>query len=209
MLTRSGTTVSSTTIYVRLKATASAGNYNSQNISVTGGGDDKNVTTAASGNSVGQASLTITGISITAKVYDGDTTASITGTPAYSGLQNGESFSVSGTATATFTDKNVGTSKAVTVSGYTAPSANYTVTQPTPTGNITAKVLSVTAPSIASKTYDGTATAGAVTVGTLSGFVGTETVTATGAAAAYSSANAGTYSNVTVTYTLEIGRAHV
>ena len=67
------------------------------------------------------------------------------------------------------------------------------------------KPLSVTAPIIASKAYDATTTAGAVTVGTLSGFVGIETVTATGSAAVYSSANVGTYTNVTVSYTLANG----
>ncbi|NDE18544.1 hypothetical protein EBZ80_26925, partial [bacterium] len=43
-----------------------------------------------------------------------------------------------------------------------------------------------------------------MTVGTLSGFVGSETVTATGSASAYSSANVGSYST-TVTYTLTNG----
>src|ERR1017187_7875396 len=55
------------------------------------------------------------------------------------------------------------------------------------------------------KPYDGTATAGAVTVGTLSGFVSGQTVTATATAAAYSSANAGTYTGNVVTYTLHDG----
>ena len=47
--------------------------------------------------------------------------------------------------------------------------------------------------------------AGAVTVGTLSGFIGTQTVTATGSAAAYSSANVGSYPATVVTYTLSNG----
>src|SRR5205823_3144994 len=83
--------------------------------------------------------------------------------------------------------------------------ANYSLATGTATGTITAKPLSVTAPSIASKVYDATTTAGAVTVGTLSGFVGSHTVTATAAAAAYSSANAGSYSGVVITYTLADG----
>jgi hypothetical protein len=64
--------------------------------------------------------------------------------------------------------------------------------------------LSVTAPSIASKKYDGTTAAGVVTVGTLSGFVGSEIVTAAGSAVNYSSANVGSYSSA-VTYTLSNG----
>ncbi|MFV5692859.1 YDG domain-containing protein, partial [Flavobacterium sp. LT1R49] len=67
------------------------------------------------------------------------------------------------------------------------------------------KALTAEAPTIASKTYDSNATAGAVTVGTLSGFVGTETVTVAGVAAAYSSANVGSYPGVVVTYTLVNG----
>ncbi|NDD82257.1 MAG: hypothetical protein EBZ53_06835, partial [Verrucomicrobia bacterium] len=118
-------------------------------------------------------------------------------------------MTLGGSPTGSVLSKDVGTTKTVTVTGYSlsgTASGNYTVTQPTElTADITAQALSVTAPTIASKTYDGTTTAGAVTVGTLTGFVGTETVTATGAAAAYSSANADTYNNVTITYTLANG----
>jgi hypothetical protein len=86
-------------------------------------------------------------------------------------------------------------SGASTVNNSTASSGNA----------VSPKVLSVTVPTIAPKPYDGTATAGAVTVGTLSGFVGSETVTATATAANYSSASVGTYNNVTVTYALHDG----
>ena len=70
---------------------------------------------------------------------------------------------------------------------------NYTLTGMTGTMTVTAKSLSITAPTIASKVYDGTTTTGAVTPGTLSGLVSPETlgVTATGV------------------YADEIGRAHV
>jgi len=86
--------------------------------------------------------------------------------------------------------------------------SNVSRTSDTPqaiTNTINRKALSITAPTIAAKNYNGTATAGAVTVGTLSGFVGSETVTATGMAANYSSANAGTYTGNVVTYTLANG----
>jgi hypothetical protein len=55
-------------------------------------------------------------------------------------LVNGETFPVSGTPSATFADASVGVGKAVTVTGYTAPSANYTVTQPT---GLTANIVSI------------------------------------------------------------------
>ena len=85
-------------------------------------------------------------ISVTAnnKVYDGSTTATL-GTPSYVGLANGESFSVTGTPTATFADANVANGIAVTISGFTAPSPNYTLTQPLATSNITPATLTIEA----------------------------------------------------------------
>ncbi|NDA27092.1 MAG: hypothetical protein EBZ05_09755, partial [Verrucomicrobia bacterium] len=74
--------------------------------------------------------LTITGISIADKEFDGTTTATISGTASYLGLQGTDNFAVAGTPTAAFLTPDVGTNKQVTVSGYVAPSANYTVTQP-------------------------------------------------------------------------------
>jgi DNA gyrase/topoisomerase IV subunit A len=69
---------------------------------------------------------------------------------------------------------------------------------------ITPKALSITTPSIASKVYNGSTAAGALTVGTLSGLVTGETLTVTGSAAALSSANAGSYTT-TVSYALGDG----
>jgi hypothetical protein len=83
--------------------------------------------------------------------------------------------------------------------------SNYSLANDSLASTITAKSLSISAPSIASKVYNGNATAGSLTLGTLSGFVGSETVTASGAAADYSSANVGTYNGVAVSYTLSNG----
>jgi hypothetical protein len=85
--------------------------------------------------------VTISGVSIVNKDYDGSTTATITGTASYSGLASGDNFIVLGTPSATFNDPNVGTSKPVTVTGYLAPSANYYLTQPT---GLTASIVSAT-----------------------------------------------------------------
>ena len=71
--------------------------------------------------------------------------------------------------------------------------------------SVAKKALTIGSPTIADKPYDAATTAGAVTVGSLSGFVGAETVTATGVADAYSSANVGTYPGTVVTYTLANG----
>src|SRR5205823_542813 len=121
-----------------------------------------------------------------------------------------ETVTATGTAAA-YSSANVGSYAGVVVT-YTLANgangglaANYTLATGTATGTITAKVLSVTSPTIASRAYNATTTAGAVTVAPLTGFVGTETVTATGTAAAYSSANAGSYTGVAVSYTLADG----
>lgn len=82
---------------------------------------------------------------------------------------------------------------------------NYTLTGATGSVTVTPKALTVGVPVIASRVYNATTTAGAVTVGTLSGFIGTETVTTTATAAAYSSTNAGSYPGTVVTYTLSNG----
>ena len=148
--TQSGGTASGT-VHLRLKADAAVtGSYNSLNVALTStGATTVNITTAASGNAVTAAALTITGVSGVNKPYDGGTTASLSGTPAYVGLQNSESFSVTGTAVASFDTAAVGNGKTITVTGYTAPTTNYTVSQPTGlAGNITAVALTITASDV-------------------------------------------------------------
>lgn len=193
--------VSSTTIYARLAAAATTGNYDNLNIAVSGGGaTTQNVATAASGNTVAQAPLTITGISISNKVYDGNTTATITGTAAYSGLVNGETFSITGTPAANFADETVADGKSVTVSGYEAPSANYSITQPAGlTANITPKALAVSDAVAANKVFDGTTSA--TIAGNLSGVVSGDVVTLSGTGT-FASADVGTGIVVTSTSTL-------
>ena len=93
-------------------------------------------------------------------------------------------------------------SQNVVLSSTDATAVNVTTAA---SGNsVTAKALSITAPTV-TKVYNGLLTAGTVTVGTISGEVGSETVTATGTATAYSSANVGSSYESTVSYTLENG----
>jgi hypothetical protein len=134
------------TLRIRLKATANAGNYNSSNIILSStGAVSVNITTPASGNTVSTKSLTITGLTFNNKVYDGTNTISVTGTPTYVGLVNGESFSVGGSVSWVFSSVNVGTNITLTRTGsFTTPTSNYTVTQPTPTANITKATQSIT-----------------------------------------------------------------
>ncbi|NBT49401.1 MAG: hypothetical protein EBT07_16585, partial [Actinobacteria bacterium] len=153
--------------------------------------------------------LTMTGSSAVSKVYDGNRSASVTlGT--LSGEVAGETLGTS-TVVGTFNSKDVLGANTVTavytlVNGLNGELAsNYSLANDSLASTITAKSLSISAPSIGSKTYDGLATAGSLTLGTLSGFVGSETVTASGAAADYGSANVGTYNGVAVSYTLGNG----
>ena len=155
--------------------------------------------------------LSLVGVVVVDKVYDGATSTTLDFSQAtLSGVVARDAVVIdTGSAKAAFVDALVGTGKAVTVTGVKlvgASAANYTLTQPTGlTGTITAKGLSIGAPTIASRVYDGTTTAGVVTPGELSGLVGSETLTVSGTATAYSGAAVGTYSGVVVTYTLANG----
>jgi filamentous hemagglutinin family protein len=159
-------------------------------------GTDKTVTVSgitAGGADAGNYSLnttaittaTITPLAITVsatgsnKVYDGTVADSVA--LASSGVLAGDTVSFSD-AYAGFADKNVGTAKAVTVTGITAggpDGENYTVNaMATTTADITPAIISLAG----SRVYDGTVTANARgfgTDGTLAG-VGGETVLLTG-----------------------------
>ena len=124
--------------------------------------------------------LTVTDSAVTSKTYDGTTTATITGAT-LAGVEGGEGAEVVALATATsgtFDTKNVGVGKAVTpamtLTG--TGTGNYTLAQPTLTGTITTKAITITA-AANEKVYNGDTTAAAlptITVGALvDGDIGT------------------------------------
>lgn len=174
-----------------------------------GGADAANYTLSAQPSgltaNITVASLSITGVTVSNKAYDGTTVATLSGGTLV-GIATGDVVTlVAGTGA--FADKNVGTGKTVTVSGYTlsgANAANYTVSQPTSlSANITAASLTITNPTITlSKVYDGTTTS-TVTAGTLSGVltadVANVTLTTT---ATYDNSSVGTGKTITVSYSL-------
>ncbi|REG91197.1 YDG domain-containing protein [Flavobacterium aquicola] len=126
----------------------------------------------------------------------------VSGTGAYSsGATIGTSSRWSG-AIATF-KAVLPSGTALTLGGSAA--GNYTLSGLSGSMIITPKALSIAAPLIAPKVYDGSAVSGTVSAGALSGFVGTETVTVTAAAGLYADVNAGSGKTATVTYTLGDG----
>jgi hypothetical protein len=145
------------------------------------------------------ASVSATGITASNKVYDGDTTAGLdTGSAALVGAMGGDDVDLDTSAAAgAFGDKNVGTGKTVTISGLQligTDAANYSLTQPTATADITARDLTVTAAGV-NRAYNGTTTA---TVTLSSDALITDTITLDYTSAAFADKNVGTNKPVAV-----------
>ncbi|MBS1230960.1 MAG: filamentous hemagglutinin N-terminal protein, partial [Proteobacteria bacterium] len=147
------------------------------------------------------ASLAVTGVSANNKVYDATTAATLSGTASVAALGS-DVVGVIGTGSGTFADKNVGTAKAVTVSGFGlsgADAGNYSVVQPTGlTANITAASLTVNGISASDKVYDATSIAtlnGTASVAAL----GSDVVNVTGTGSGtFADKNVGTAKTVAV-----------
>ncbi|MDC1296399.1 YDG domain-containing protein, partial [Pseudomonadota bacterium] len=146
-------------------------------------------------------SLTVSGITASNKAYDGNTVSTLDASSvAYSGLVSGDTFN--GTYTGSFSDKNVGAGKTVTITpSYTgADVSNYSVTdQSSTTANITAKALTVSGITSSSKNYDAT-TSASLNTGSVSygGLVSGDTFTGS-YAGVFANANVGSGKTVTIT----------
>jgi hypothetical protein len=143
-------TISSTTVYVRLKATSTvAGSPYSGNIVLSSSGATS-VNVATISSTVSTLSVSTTGAAAQNKSYDGNTTATITGASVV-GAVNGDALTVSGGGT--FASAAVGTGISVsanlTLGG--TNSSSYLLTQPT---GLTADIIAATcnAPSSPSGT---------------------------------------------------------
>ena len=143
-----------------------------------------------------KAALTISGLSANSKTYDATTAATLTGTAALHGVLGSDAVSLTGSATTgTFDTKNVGTGKAVTanlngLSLGSTDAGNYEITDVTAplAANITPAQLTLTA-AATSRSYGADNPA---FTGTVSGFVGGETLASatTGGLAFSTAANA-------------------
>jgi filamentous hemagglutinin family protein len=102
-------------------------------------------------------SLTVSGLSATNKIYDGNAAVTITGTPSLGGVLYGDTITLDASGAAfAFNNKNVGTGKTVTGSGYALGGTNhgYLLTQPSLTADITARPLTINSITAADKTFD-------------------------------------------------------
>lgn len=126
-----------------------------------------------------QKELTVTGLNAENKIYDTNTTAIGTGTPVLVGLLAADisNVNIGGSVIMNFSDSAVANAKTVNVTGLTisgTSSNSYSLTQPTLTANITAKDLTISGLSVASKVYDGLTTAIMSGVATLVGVINTD-----------------------------------
>jgi trimeric autotransporter adhesin len=146
-----------------------------------------------------QKSLTINAATANDKVYDGNNTATISGT--LSGIVSGDDVILNGTGT--FESVTVATDIAVTSTSVLTGSdaGNYTLTQPIGlSADIQPKPLTIQDAAAADKDYDGTLLT--TISGTLIGIVGTDDVTLIGTGI-FNNKNAGLNKPVTSTSTLD------
>jgi hypothetical protein len=162
-------------------------------------------TTAITTANIGPAALAVSGAIANDKVYDGTTTATVSG-GSLSGLMSGDGVTLGGTVSANFASRAVGINKPVSASGYVISgpdSGNYTVTQPSGlSANITRANLNVSGITANNKPYDGN-TSATLNTGTasLAGVFSGDSVTLnTGSASgAFANKSAGTAKVVNVT----------
>ena len=141
--------------------------------------------------------LSISGLTVNDKVYNGDIDAVLNGSATLLGLLGTDNVSLTGTTTGEFANKNVGENKIVTIHGMNlvgADAQNYNLGTITATGRITPASLTITAVG-QTKTYDGGLTATAIP--TYSGLVGSDTLS--GLSEAYIDKNAGSNKTLRVT----------
>ncbi|PJJ52932.1 YDG domain-containing protein [Hymenobacter chitinivorans] len=153
------------------------------------------------------AKALVASVTASAKVYDGQTGATVTGRTLSGQLPDDEV--VPGGGTGSFANKHVGTGKTVTVTGLTltgADAANYSVNATAfTTADITPKALTI-ALTAAHKVYDGTRTASVTPVlRPASGLVAGDVVTLGAANGLFATKNVGTDKLVTADVSLPGG----
>ena len=185
LLTGDAVTVDSTSASA---AFADAHAANGKTVSITGltltGADAGNYSVANLGTtaSIARQSVTLTSFTALDKIYDGGVTATISAYGALAGLVGAETLTLGG-GNARFADKNVGTSKTVSLSNVqlsngTGYASDYVLssTLPTSTASIQAKDISASG----SRVYDGSTSVTASSLNLL-GTIGGDAVSLQGA----------------------------
>jgi len=131
--------------------------------------------------------VTISGVTAASKAYDANAVATLSGGTLSGVITNDVVNIIEGTGA--FADKNVGTTKAVTATGYAlggTDASNYTLSeQPlVSSANITAITVDITGISAVNKIYDGTTTV-TLNSGSLSGVLGSDIVNLTAGSASF------------------------
>jgi filamentous hemagglutinin family protein len=132
--------------------------------------------------SISKRNITVDGLTIADKVYDGTRVAQISGTGTFGGTIAGDDLAIDvGEVQLEFADKNAGDNKPVAMSGVTLSGAdadNYSAATPTGlTASITPKALTVTGISASDKVYDLTTTAVLTGNGVLDGQISGDQIT--------------------------------
>ena len=156
--------------------------------------------------------LTVTGLgAATSKVYDGTTSAIVTGTGVFTGLLGGDTVTLGGTPAGVYNSKDVATAVSVSFSGLNlsgASAANYSLAMPAPVAaTITPRALTVSGLTVAaSKVYDGTTAATVTGTGVLSGVLGSDVVSIGGSSVGlYNSKDVATANQVSFAGALLVG----
>ncbi len=148
------------------------------------------------------ASLTVTGLTALDKTYNANTTATLSGTASIAPF-SGDVVTLGGTPLGTFAEKNVGTGKAVTVTGSSisgTDAGNYTLLQQSGlTADITRASLMVTGLTANSKIYDATTNAALGGTASIAPFSGDAVILGGTPVGTFADKNVGTGKTVTLT----------
>jgi len=129
--------------------------------------------------------LTVSGLSVVGRVYDGTRVVLVSGTGTVSGLLAGESATLTGSPVGQLATANVGSGNTVVVSGLSLSgthAANYRVEAPILSAAITAKVLSVSGLSVVTRVFNGGLSAEITGTPVLVGVMGSDVVSVSGTA---------------------------
>lgn len=150
--------------------------------------------------------ITVSGLTIANKTYDGTKFGEISGTGAFGGVLPGDDLAIDvGAIDVSFADANAGENKAITLSGVTLSgddADNYTAATPVGlTATIFRRDLTVSGLSAASRVYDRTTVAAVTGSGVLAGVLPGESISLieSARAGAFADKNIGTAKPVTVT----------